>query len=736
MRCPTCSQAIDPSARFCSKCGSSVEATTPLDGALPPPPSDLAAGRMFAGRFRIVEKAGAGGMGVVYRAVDETLGETVALKLLRPEFVHASHFAERFKREARLTRQLRHRNVCRVFDIGEEEGTLFLSMAWVSGETLRRHMERTRGRLARDQALRIAERIARALAAVHAEGIVHRDLKPGNVMLDDQGEVHVMDFGLARDLQAEESTRTIGPLGTPPYMAPEQRRAERSDSRSDLYALGLILREMLTGERPDPENGLVGDPRAGQGSGLGRLLERLLAPERERRPSDAGQVADEIARLRSEGSLKDRLKGAMQRHPQWSMTLAVAGTLLLVGATFWFLRLGRVPPPEDHISDAELYYARGVHYLREESETVRSIDDAILQFNHAIRADSSFAPAWAGLSEAYWSRFLLDKQAVSREEAIRAEGRAEALLPDDPATRLARAKGLYARGEYQEVEDALGNVFEDPETGDVAFAYAGLAKVALADYLEAQKDLETAVEKNPASHRNWIYLGTCFQNRGEYDEAAAKFRKAAELKPESQVAWANLGASLLYQGRYREAIRPLEKSLEIEENAVARTNLGTAQYALGNLKEAIEHYRIAAETDPHRGVYWANLGDALLVDGRGDEARDAYEMAVRAGRETVRIAPGNMDARSSLGLWAARVGDRETAFAQGKWAVDNQPRNPSFALNYAIIHILFEEDAEGLALLREAVLRMGVSKSDLDIEPAFDRLRQDDRFRTIYQLAS
>jgi len=688
---------------------------------------------MFAGRFRIVEKAGAGGMGVVYRAVDETLGETVALKLLRPEFAHAPQFAERFKREARLTRQLRHRNVCRVFDIGEEEGTLFLSMAWVSGETLRRHMERTRGRLARDQALRIAERIARALAAVHAEGIVHRDLKPGNVMLDDQGEVHVMDFGLALDLQAEESTRTIGPLGTPPYMAPEQRRAERSDSRTDLYALGLILREMLTGERPDPEKGLVGDPRAGQGSGLGRLLEQLLAPERERRPADAGQVADEISRLRSEGSLRERLKGMMQRHPQWSMTLAVAGTLLMVVTIFLLLQLKL---PDHDPSVAESYHTRGVHYLREESETVRSIDDAILQFNHAIQADSLYAPAWAGLAEAYWSRFLQDKRPASQEEAIRAEGRARELAPDLPATRLARARGMYARGEYEEVEEALGSAYDDPEVGDVAWAYAGLAKVSMSRYLEAEKDLQTAVKRNPASHRNWIYLGTCFQNRGEYDLAAAQFKKAAELKPESQVAWANQGASLLYQGRYREAIPPLEKSLKIEENAVARTNLGTAYYALGNLALAIENFRIAAETDPQRGVYWANLGDALLVNGQETEAREVYGMAVKAGKETARLAPGSMEARSSLALWAARVGDRDTAFTQGKWAMDNQPQNPAFVFNYAIIHILFEEDAEGLALLREAVVHLGVSKSDLDIEPAFERLRQDDRFQSIYQLAS
>jgi serine/threonine-protein kinase len=451
------------------------------------------------------------------------------------------------------------------------------------------------------------------------------------------------------------------------------------------------------------------------------------------RPIDATEVAGEIARLRSEVSLREKLKGHMQRHPQWSAGLAVLFTLLVAGGAYWGMgRLLETPAP----SEAETYYARGVHYLREESETVRSVDDAILQFHRAIQADSLFAPAWAGMAEAYWSRYTLDRRDASLAEAMQVEARAVELAPDLAETRVARARGLYARGDYEGVEPALGNASRDREVGYMALGYAGLAHLALGEFDEAEKDLEEVVRRRPDSHRSWLYLGKYHQDRGEYGEAAAAFQEAADLKPDSPYAWANLGASLLYQGRFEDAIPPLERSLRIDENAVARTNLGTAYYSLGDLDRAIEHYRIAAKTEPYRGIYWANLGDALITADRATEAGDAYKEAVAAGLETVRLTPGNMAAHSLLGLWAARVGDRRTAFEHAGLAVEAQNQNPSFIFNLAVVNVIFGEDEEGLGLLRKAVVEMGVSRSDLDLEPAFEQLRDDDRFRAIYDLSS
>ncbi len=208
-----------------------------------------APGAMF-GRYRIVRELGRGGMGTVYLAEDTRLGRLVALKVpnLDPG---QRQSAERFLKEARLTAGLHHRNICTVFDAGEENGCLYLTMAYVEGQPLRERVaEYAVGPPTR--ALELVRKIAVAVGAAHAKGIVHRDLKPGNVMLDACGEPIVMDFGLARHLGGLTETRPGTPLGTPAYMPPEQARGDLAaiGPCSDIYSLGVVLYELLTGALP------------------------------------------------------------------------------------------------------------------------------------------------------------------------------------------------------------------------------------------------------------------------------------------------------------------------------------------------------------------------------------------------------------------------------------------------------------------------------------------------------
>ena len=202
MRCPNCLHPVAEHDSRCSRCGAAL----PLSGAttlseatgIPYRPSlDFPPGSRFAERYTIIEKIGEGGMGVVYKALDTVLDQqVVALKLIQPSLASIPTFVQRFKREVRLTRKVAHPNVCRVHDLGEGDGVLYLSMEWIGGETLGRLLQKA-GALEQDRALEIAERIAQALAAAHAKGIVHRDLKPGNVMLTKTG-AKLLDFGLAR----------------------------------------------------------------------------------------------------------------------------------------------------------------------------------------------------------------------------------------------------------------------------------------------------------------------------------------------------------------------------------------------------------------------------------------------------------------------------------------------------------------------------------------------------------
>ncbi len=202
----------------------------------------FAPGTLLGGRYRIVERLGRGGMGEVYRADDLKLGQPVALKFLPADVDKDPARLTQLHTEVRMARQVSHPNVCRVYDIDEEEGTTFLSMEYVDGEDLSSLLKRI-GRFPEDRALEIARQICAGLAAAHERDVIHRDLKPANVMIDGTGKVRITDFGLAG--ASGEAIRA----GTPAYMAPEQLAGQEVTAQSDIYALGLILYEIFTGQR-------------------------------------------------------------------------------------------------------------------------------------------------------------------------------------------------------------------------------------------------------------------------------------------------------------------------------------------------------------------------------------------------------------------------------------------------------------------------------------------------------
>jgi serine/threonine-protein kinase len=259
-------------------------------------------GQILAERYRIVALAGRGGMGEVFRAEDLTLGQIVAMKFLPERLSQDAAALSRFHAEVRNARQVSHPNVCRVFDIGETDGTLFLTMEYVDGEDLASVVRRI-GRLSPDKATEIARQICAGLAAAHERGVIHRDLKPANVMLDGAGKIRITDFGLAglaASIQGEEAR-----AGTPAYMAPEQLAGKEVTTKSDIYSLGLILYEILTGKRAFEastlqdlvrlrESGTITNPST-LVRDLDPLIEsvilRCLEAEPAKRPASALQVA-------------------------------------------------------------------------------------------------------------------------------------------------------------------------------------------------------------------------------------------------------------------------------------------------------------------------------------------------------------------------------------------------------------------------------------------------------------
>jgi hypothetical protein len=244
------------------------------EGRFPP-------GTLLAQRYRVVSLLGRGGMGEVYRVNDLLLGQTVALKFLPAQLTSDERTRERFRNEVRTARQVSHPNVCRVYDIGDAEGSTWLSMEYVDGEDLASLLRRI-GRLPIDKAMEIAGQLCAGLAAAHDKGVLHRDLKPRNIMLDGQGHLRITDFGLAGLAGEVKDIRS----GTPGYMAPEQQAGKEVTARSDIYALGVVLHEIFTGKRPSADS-----THPELAPEVESVIRRCLAEDPAKRPGTALQVA-------------------------------------------------------------------------------------------------------------------------------------------------------------------------------------------------------------------------------------------------------------------------------------------------------------------------------------------------------------------------------------------------------------------------------------------------------------
>src|SRR5690242_17006277 len=263
--CQKCGHPNADGTLFCLKCNAPIEDVLVSDrprmglpdfgdqstirGGTPPPPALPRGTWLASGRYEVLSILGQGGMGAVYKARDHELDRLVAIKVIQPELANSSAVLKRFKQELILARQVTHKNVVRIFDIGESEGMKFITMEYIDGGDLK-SLIIERGKFPPSEAIEIFGQIVLALQAAHNEGVVHRDLKPQNIMIDQNGRVVVMDFGIAHSKEMASMTMSGALVGTPDYMSPEQAKGEKADTRSDIFSLGLILYEMLTGRVP------------------------------------------------------------------------------------------------------------------------------------------------------------------------------------------------------------------------------------------------------------------------------------------------------------------------------------------------------------------------------------------------------------------------------------------------------------------------------------------------------
>ena len=722
--------------------------------------------------YSLLNLIGKGGMGEVYRARDTKLNREVAIKVLPDAFATDGERLARFEREAQVLATLNHPNIAIIHDIVECEGRHVLVLEMVEGETLADRLEQ--GALPLTDALKISLQIAEGLRAAHKKGIIHRDLKPANIKITSEGQVKVLDFGLAKHFSVEGKERdsqTTTPkesmtitgmiVGTPAYMSPEQASGEAADARSDIFSFGSVLYEMLTGRRafsgdtltvllqavltknPPPPRRL----RREVSVELDRTVMRALRKDKNQRQQSMEQLCAELSRLSAKvsPSTVERLRNTIWRLGPWvtenkRKTLIAAALLVLVilGVVGWQVFRGRdllnesLPAvPIRASADAGAYELcqQGFEYL-ERYDKEENVKLAFQAFNMALSKDQNYSSAYAGLGMVYAAQFqgnrdrsLLDMAAQNAKKAVALNG----LLA---INRVSLSRAYAARGDYDLAEAELKQAsILDPLNADV---YRGLADIqkAKGKVAEAEDLYKKAVELRADDWDLHYALASFYYRQSRFVDAEKAFNEAIKHAPDCYVAHRDLGAVYHMQGRFPESASEFQEALKIRPTAGTYSNLGTSLFFQGLYHESVAAFEEAVKLGANNYQIWANLGDAYRqTPGNEEKAMEAFRVAIQLVRDELSGNPKDDELRSQLALYLAKSGEKKEALDQAARA-EKPDQSAEILVTLVLVYEICGLREQALNHLA-AALKKGYTLEEINRDPELFELRKDAKYRKL-----
>jgi serine/threonine protein kinase/tetratricopeptide (TPR) repeat protein len=736
----------------------------------------FAPGTLLGARYQVLRILGQGGMGAVYQARDQELDRIIALKVIRPELASNPDILARFKQELILSRNITHKNVVRIFDLGEAEGTKFITMEFVEGEDLRSVLRRE-GKFSAKEAVTVVQQICRALDAAHSEGVIHRDLKPQNVMRDPQGRVVVMDFGLARSLESEGMTQTGALVGTLEYMSPEQALGASLDQRSDLFAVGLIFYELLTGKAPYKADTAIASlmmrtheraiPASDVDASVPVSLSTIVSRCLERDPKDRYQSAAELLKELDAWSSDPNL--AVSSHVAMASTQSVARTSASTASGPRSVQISLSLPSQRGwiwavvaLALVVLFFAIPVtrHLIfRPAAESmgiggVEGIPDlskgkyiAVLPLK-VLGDEKSLGYVADGVVDALSAKmFQLQSVHVASSAAVE-----KVTAKDQPMAKIARALGvnLILQGTVVgspdklritlNLEDVAGNrrlwtqefsgVPQDLLTLQDQI-YAGLVQ-ALELRPSDEEMAKSGVHPTENANAYDLYLkgrdalrGT--QGTRDIESAVRLFESA--LKDDSGFALAYTGLADSDLRLYKSSKDPLyaEKAVAAAQKAASlnpslpevHLSLGSVYNATGKNAQAVGELKTALALTPNSDEAYRRLGDAYRAGGQKPEALAAYQSAVSAN-------PYYWSNHNTLGGAYFEFGNTEKALQEYQKVSQLAPDNPIGYQNTGAVYFRLGKWEDSITAFQKSLDLQPDATIYADIGTAYFFLKRND----------